>query len=69
MVQWIRPWILSHKVQGSNPLFMGVVPLGKALYPRCLAPQRELKGSMTHMRALQISMKFLLQVTSDMRIL
>ena len=35
--QWIRPWTFNCEVPGSNLLAAAVVPLGKALYPHCLA--------------------------------
>ena len=44
MAQWIRPWTLSREVPGSNLLAAAVVPLGKALYPHCLVPQKGLKA-------------------------
>ena len=42
MAQWIRPQILNCEVPGSNLLAAAVVPLGKALYPHCLVPQKGL---------------------------
>ena len=44
MAQWIRPQILNGEVPGSNLLAAAVVPLGKALYPHCLVPQKGLKA-------------------------
>ena len=44
MVQWIRPRILNREVHGSNLLAVGVVPLGKALYPHCLVHRKGLKA-------------------------
>ena len=43
LAQWIRPQALNHEVSGSNLLGVTVVPLGKALYPHCLVPQKGLK--------------------------
>jgi len=36
VAQWIRPRTLAHEVPGPNPLAAAVLPLVKALYPRCL---------------------------------
>ena len=44
VAQWIRPRTLNHEVPGSNLLAAAVVPLGKALYPHCLVPQKGLKA-------------------------
>ena len=44
MAQWIRPQTLNREVPGSNLLEAAVVPLGKALYPRCLVPRKGLKA-------------------------
>ena len=38
-----RSQILNHEVPGSNLLAAAVVPLGKALYPHCLVPRKDLK--------------------------
>ena len=43
MAQWTRPQTLNHEDHGSNPLAASEVPLGKALYPHCLVPQKGLK--------------------------
>ena len=43
MAQWIRKWTLNREVPGSNLLAVAVVPLGKALHPHCLVPQKGLK--------------------------
>ena len=44
MAQWIRPQTLNCEVPSSNLLAAAVVPLGKALYPHCLVPQKGLKA-------------------------
>ena len=44
MAQWIRPWTLNCEFSGSDLLAVAVVPLGKALYPHCLVPQKGLKA-------------------------
>ena len=44
MAQWIRPWTLNREVPSSYLLAAAVVPLGKALYPHCLVPQKGLKA-------------------------
>ena len=44
MAQWIRPRTLNHEDSGLNLLAAAVVPLGKALYPHCLVPQKGLKA-------------------------
>ena len=44
MAQRIRPWTLNREVPSSNLLAAAVVPLGKALYPHCLVPQKGLKA-------------------------
>ena len=43
VAQWIRPRTLNREVPGLN-LASAVVPLGKALYPHCLVPQKGLKA-------------------------
>ena len=40
----VEPYTLTKWVVGSNPLPITVVPLGKALIPHCLVPQRGLKA-------------------------
>ena len=42
MAQWIRLWTLNCEVSSSD-LAAAVVPLGKALSPHCLVPQKGLK--------------------------
>ena len=45
VAQWIiRPQTLNREVSGLNLLAAALVPLGKALYPHCLVPQRGLKA-------------------------
>ena len=44
MAQWIRLLTLNREVPGSNLLAVAVVPLGRALYPHCLVPRKELKA-------------------------
>ena len=44
VVQWIRPHTLNREVPVLNLLSATVVPLGKALYPHCLVPQKGLKA-------------------------
>ena len=44
MAQWIRPQTLNREVPGLNLLAAAVVPLGNALYPHCLVPQKALKA-------------------------
>ena len=43
IAHWINLWALDHEVSGSNPHEFAAVPMGKALYPYCLVPQRRLK--------------------------
>ena len=45
MAKWIRPWNINREVPGSNLLAAVVMPLGKALYPHCLVPQKGLKAT------------------------
>ena len=40
VAQWIRPRTLNCEIRGSNLLAVAVVPLGKALYPHYLVPQK-----------------------------
>ena len=44
VAQWIRPQTLNRDVPGLNMRAAAVVPLGKALYPHCLVPQKGLKA-------------------------
>ena len=44
VAQWIRPRTLNCDDPGSNLLAAAVVPLGKALYPHCPVPLKELKA-------------------------
>ena len=44
MAQWVRPRTLNCEVPCSNLLAAVVMPLGKALYPHCLAPRKGLKA-------------------------
>ena len=47
VAQWIRPRILNREVPGSKLLAAALVPLGKALYPHCLVPQKGHKAIST----------------------
>ena len=42
VAQWIRPQTLNREVPSSNLLAAAVVPIGKALNPHCLVPQKGL---------------------------
>ena len=44
MAQWLRPQTLNREDHGSNLLSAAVVSFGKALYPHCLVPRKELKA-------------------------
>ena len=50
MAQMIRPRTLNREVPDSYLLAAAVVPLGKALYHRCLVPRKGIKA----VRSLEI---------------